>query len=108
MNIQAKFRLSKWREKLKTRSFPIQMSVRSRGFQNLYSHEDFLIDLISYCTIKQQVYHPHIPKLIVQFVPIYSWTDPRLQRGRGEGANENIEDEMKVSLSHCNTIVSNG
>jgi len=108
MNIRAKFRLSKKREKPKTsRSFPIQMSVRSRGFNNLYSHEDFLIDLIRYCTIKQQVYHPHIAKLIVEFVPIYSWADPQLQRRRQEGTNENIEDEMKVTLSHCNTIVSN-
>jgi len=106
MSIRAKLGLCKKRNKPHTnRSSPIQSDVRSRGFKNLYTHEDFLVDLIRHCTIKKRVYHPHIPKLIVEFVPIYSWV---FQRERSEKRNENNEDLMKVTLSHCNTIVSNG
>jgi len=67
-----------------------------------------LVDLIRHCTIKQRIYHPHIPKLIVEFVPIYSWVNSQLPRGRLQVRDENIEDCMKVILSHCNTIISNG
>jgi len=57
--------------------------------------------------MKQRVYHPHIPKLIVEFVPIYTWTNPQVQRGRCNERDESIDDVMKVTLTHCNTIASN-
>jgi len=108
MSIIAKLGLSRKRENPKARkNIPIQTYVRSRGFTHLYTFEDFLVDLIRHCTIKQRVYHPHIPKLVVEYVPIYSWTNPQLQRSRRQERDENIEDVMEVTLSHCNTIVIN-
>jgi len=101
--------LPKKRENPNTKkNFPIQTDSRYLEFKNIYSYEDFLVDLIRHCTIKQRVYHPHIPKLIVEFVPIYSWVNSNLHRGKPQVIDENIEDVMKVTLSHCNTIISNG
>jgi len=106
MSIISELGLSKKREKqLKLKSFPIQTQVRSQSLKSLYSYEDFLIDIIRHCTIKQRVYHPHIPKLIVDFVPIYTWTHPD---GKSKERSESTENVMKVNLSHCNTIARNG
>jgi len=76
------------------RSFPFHTDARSQSLNNLYSYEEFLIDLIRYCTIKQRVYHPHIPTLIVAFLPIYAWVNHK-------------NDLMRVNLSHCDTIICN-
>jgi len=107
--MRAKLRLTRKREKAhKLRSIPIQSEVRSRSLKGLFSYEDFLIELITYCTIQKRVYHPHIPKLIVEFVPIYTWKKPRVQRGRLNEKDESVDEAMKVHLSHCNTIACNG
>jgi len=108
MSFREKLILPRKRNKpYSSRSSAIQSDVRSRGFKNLYTHKDFLTDLIRHCTIKQRAYHPHIAELIVEFVPIYSWANSELQRNRSEKGNENNENVMMVTLSHCNTIVSN-
>jgi len=96
MSIRAKLRLPIKRERpITRRSFPFHTEARPQSLKSLYSYEDFLIDLIRHCTIKQQVYHPHIPRLIAEFVPIYTWVNPE-------------KNLMKITLSHCNTIVCNG
>jgi len=107
MNIGAKLGLSRKRELPKKNTcFPIQAEVRSRSLKGIFSYGDFLNDLITLSMIKQHVYHPHIPKLIVEFVPIYTWTNPYVQRG-SSNEGQNIDDVMNVALSHCNTIASN-
>merc|ERR1719285_1087176 len=73
---------------------------------NLYSYKDFLIDILRHYTIKQRVYHPHLPTLIVEYVPIYSWSNPQIQSDENE-RDEKVEDRMKGELSHCDTVVSN-
>lgn len=90
---------SKCGQAKKKRPYPVRTMARSESFRNLYSLEDFIIELLTYCTIKQKVYHPHIPNLIMTFVPIYTWINPDYEH--------NNEDEMKVNLSHCNSVVSN-
>lgn len=95
MNIRAKTRSSIKRERPNTiRSFPFHTDARSQSLNTLYSYEDFLIDLIRYCAIKQGVFHPYIPTLIVAFLPIYTWVNQR-------------NDLMRVTLSHCDTIICN-
>jgi len=106
MSIRSKFPRSKKRYKHTPRSDPVLTAVRCKSLRGLYSYEDFLIDLIRHCTIKQRVYHPHIPTLIVKFVPIYTWENPR--RKDSSEIDEKCQHVMKVMLSHCNTIVSNG
>jgi len=81
------------------RSFPVRTQLRSQSLLSIYSYKDFLIELITQCSIKQRVYHPHIPHLIVQFIPIYSWKIADLDSKQ--------DDDIKVNLTHCNTIVSN-
>jgi len=75
------------------------MHLRSQSLQTLYSYEDFLIELLTWCAMKQRVYHPHIPNLIVTFIPIYEWKNPELEN--------NSDDEMKVNITHLNTVVGN-
>jgi len=81
------------------RSFPVRTQLRSKSFQTLYSYEDFLIDLLTQCAIKQRVYHPHIPHLIVTFTPIYAWKNLEFEN--------KSNDEMKVNFTHLNTVVAN-
>jgi len=74
MSIRAKFGLRKKRDKkipCARANNPVYTEVRSQSMGSLYSYKDFLIDLLRHCTIKQRVYHPHIPTLIVEYVPIY-------------------------------------
>jgi len=109
MTKKANFGISKKRWDMRTRrSFPVHTEVRSQSLGSLYSFEDFLIDLIRYCLTKRRMFHSYIPKLIVKFVPIYSWEKPETRRDDYDGRDENVEDIMKVNLSHCNTIVCNG
>jgi len=75
MSLRAKlgFRKKRHKKLLTARSgHPVYTEVRSQSLTSLYSYKDFLIDLIRHCTIKQQLYHAHLPTLIVKYVPIYS------------------------------------
>jgi len=111
MSMRSKFGLRKRRGKKVPCSpvrHPVQTEFRTQSIDSLYTHKDFLIDLLRHCTIKQRVYHPHIPTLIVEFVPIYSWSNPRIPRDDFDQRDEKIEDVMKVELDHCDTIISNG
>jgi len=74
---------------------------------SIYSYRDFLIDLIRHYTIKQGVYHPHLPTLIVEYVPIYNWFNPQSTIDLSDQKTEEGDDVMKVELSHCDTIVCN-
>jgi len=107
--MRAKFGLlKKWDQVDKVQQrLPIYTAVRSVSMSNLYSYKDFLIDILRHYTIKQRVYHPHLPALIVEYVPIYSWSNPQTQ-DHGYEVDEKVEDIMKVELSHCDTVVSNG
>jgi len=109
MSMRAKFGLRKKRDKVDivTQRIPICTEVRSVSMSNLYSYKDFLIDILRHYTIKQRVYHPHLPTLIVEYVPIYSWSNPQIQSD-GDERDEKVEDIMKVELSHCDTVVCNG
>jgi len=111
MSIRAKLVLSKksqrtGREKRIPRT-PFHSEIRSQSLRTLYSYEDFLIDLIRHCMMKQRVYHPHIPTLIVKFVPLYTWSNPLIHLHEFDDRDEKVEEIMKVTLSHCNTVVSN-
>jgi len=111
MNIRAKLGLLKRREKKidgTRKRFPVYTEVRSQSLTGVYSYKDFLIDMIRHYTIKQRVYHPYIPTLIVEYVPIYSWSSPLIPLEYYEQRDEKEEDIMKVNLSHCDTIASNG
>jgi len=88
--------------------YPIHTEIRSQSLRSLYTYEDFLIDLIRHCTIKQRLYNPHIPALIVKFVPLYTWSNPLIHLDEFDDRDEKGEDIMKVMLSHCNTVVRNG
>jgi len=111
MNIRAKFGLRKTRDKkidgARKRS-PVHTEVRSQSLTGVYSNKDFLIDMIRHYTIKQGVYHPHLPTLIVEFVPIYSWSSPLIPIEDMEQREEKEEDIMRANLSHCDTIATNG
>jgi len=97
------------REKRSPReTLPIYTEIRSQSMRSLYSYKDFLIDLIRHCMIKQRVYHPHIPALIVKFVPIYTWSNPLIHLDDLDHQDAKVEEVMKVTLSHCNTVVCNG
>jgi hypothetical protein len=108
MSMRAKFGLRKKRDKVDSgqQRRPVYTEVRSVSMSNLYSYKDFLIDILRHYTIKQRVYHPHLPTLIVEYVPIYSWSNPQIQND-GDERDEKVEDIMKVELSHCDTVVSN-
>jgi len=111
MNIRAKLGLRKRRDKKMEgarKKLPVYTEVRSQSMNGLYSNRDFLIDIIRHYTIKQRVYHPHLPTLIVEYVPIYSWSSPLIPIDDYEQRDEKEEDIMKVNLSHCDTIASNG
>jgi len=111
MNIIAKFGLGKRGDKNidgARKRVPVYTEVRSQSMTGIYSNKDFLIDMIRHYTIKQGVYHPHLPTLIVEYVPIYSWSSPLIPIEDYEQRDEKEEDIMKVNLSHCDTIASNG
>jgi len=111
MNIIAKFGLGKRGDKNidgARKRVPVYTEVRSQSLTGIYSNKDFLIDMIRHYTIKQGVYYPHLPTLIVEYVPIYSWSSPLLPIEYYEQRDEKEEDIMKVNLSHCDTIASNG
>jgi len=109
MNISAKIGLRKKRRKVPTTTRkPVYTEGRSQNLANLYSCKDFLIDIIRHYTIKQGLYHPHLPTLIVEFVPIYNWSNPQIRRAESDQRDEKVEEAMIVDLSHCDTIVSNG
>jgi len=110
MSIRAKFNLRKKRVKKdhNTRqSPPICTDLRTQSMKSIYSKRDFLIDLIRHYTIKQGLYHPHLPKLIVDYVPIYNWLNPQSTEDLSDQKTEEGDDVMKVELSHCDTIVCN-
>jgi len=111
MNIIAKFGLGKRGDKNiddARKRVPVYTEVRSQSLTGIYSNKDFLIDMIRHYTIKQGVYYPHLPTLIVEYVPIYSWSSPLLPIEYYEQRDEKEEDIMKVNLSHCDTIATNG
>jgi len=110
MSIRSKFGLRKRRNKkvCKPVRHPVRTEFRTQSIDSLYTYKDFLIDLLRHWTIKQRVYHPHIPTLIVEFVPIYKWSNPQFRNGDFNQGDEKVEDVMQVDLSHCDTIVSNG
>jgi len=89
------------------RDIPIYTGVRSRSLSSLYTYEDFLIDLLRHCTIKQRMYHPNIPTLIVKFLPLYTWENPYLRRWESDEINDKVENVTEVTFSHCKTIVCN-
>jgi len=108
MSIRDKLGIFTKRCKLKTKmSIPICTRVRSRSLKGLYTYEDFLIDLLRHYTIKQRVYHPHIPTLIVKFLPIYTWENPWLRRRGSDEIKDKLEHPIEVILTHCKTIASN-
>jgi len=73
MNISAKFRIRKKRSKVPASvRKPVHTEVASQSLATLYCYEDFLIDLLRHYTMKQKLFHPHLPTLIVEFVPIYN------------------------------------
>lgn len=108
--MRAKFGLRKKRDKVDSgrQRLPVYTEVRSVSMSSLYSYKDFLIDILRHYTIKQRVYHPHLPTLIVEYVPIYSWSNPQIQSDEYDQRDEKVEDIMKVELSHCDTVVCNG
>jgi len=53
------------------------------------------------------VYHPHLPTLIVEFVPIYNWLHPAITGDDTDQKKEEDDDIMKVELSHCDTVACN-
>jgi len=110
MSIRAKFGLRKKKVNKvhkNLRSLPVCTDSRTQSLSSLYCFKDFLIDLIRHYTIKQGVYHPHLPTLIVDYVPIYNWLEPQNPIDVSELKIEESEDLMKVKLSHCDTIVCN-
>jgi hypothetical protein len=110
MSIRARFNLRKNRDKVqKIRLKPpvYNEEVRSQSMRSLYSYKRFLIDLIRHYTIKQGVYHPHLPTLIVDFVPIYNWLNPAITSVDSDQKIEDDDDIMQAELSHCDTVVCN-
>jgi len=109
MTISAKLRFRKKRSKVPTSERkPVQSEVASQSLATLYCYKDFLIDLIRHYTIKQKLFHPHLPTLIVEFVPIYNWSNSQIRREESDQRDEKSNETMMVDLSHCNTIVGNG
>jgi len=109
MNISTMLGFRKKRSKVPTAERkPVYTEVRSQNLANLYSYKDFLIDLLRHYTIKQRIYHPYLPTLIVEFVPIYNWSNSQIRSEESDQRDEKIEEAMLVDLSHCDTIVSNG
>jgi hypothetical protein len=53
------------------------------------------------------VYHHHLPALIVEFIPIYCWSNPQIQSDEYDQREEKSDDKMKVELSHCETAICN-
>jgi len=86
---------------------PILTDLRTQSISSLYTYRDFLIDLIRHYTIKQGVYYPHLPTLIVDYVPLYTWLSPGGTIDTSEQKEEEGDDLMKVELSHCDTIICN-
>jgi len=110
MSIRAKLGLRKKCDKKVNNTrlkLPVCTEVRSQSMGSLYSHKDFLIDLIRYCTIKQGLYHPYLPTLIVDYVPIYNWLNPETTIDISDQKTEEGDELMNVELSHCNTVVCN-
>lgn len=110
MSIRSKFGLRKRRDNklCKPARHPVRTEFRTQSIDSLYTYKDFLIDILRHFTIRQRVYHPHIPTLIVEFVPIYKWSNPQFRNGDFNQGDEKIEDVMQAELSHCDTIISNG
>jgi len=109
MNISAKLGFSKKRSKVPTTTRkPVYAEVQSQNLATLYSCKDFLIDLLRHYMIKQRLHHPHLPTLIVEFVPIYNWSNSHILTEECDNRDEKVEEALKVDLSHCDTIVSNG
>jgi len=110
MNIRAKLDFLKKRDK-KVRNTqmksPVCTEVRTQSLSSLYSYKDFLIDLVRYCTINQGLYHPYLPALIVEFVPLYNWLNPEIINDLSDQKTEECKEVMNVGLSHCNTVISN-
>jgi len=105
MNIET---FSKKRSRMPTTARkPVYTEVRSKSLETLYSYEDFLIDMLRHYTIKQNLYHPHLPTLIVEFVPIYNWSNSQIRSEESDQKAENVGEAMIVDLKHCDTIVSN-
>jgi len=108
MNIRTKLGFSKKRSEVHTTAQkPVYTEVRSQNLTTLYSYTDFLIDLLRHYTIKQRLYHPYLPTLIVEFLPIYSWSNSQILSEESDQRDEKVEETMLVDLSHCGTIVSN-
>jgi len=110
MNISAKFSFRKKRSKVpSSERKPVQTEVGSQSLATLYCYKDFLIDLLRHYTMKQKLFHPHLPTLIVEFLPIYNWSNSEILGEESDQRDEKANDDaMMVDLSHCNTIVSNG
>merc|ERR1719285_931253 len=105
MNINDKLEKFSKQCKVKTiRSTPIFTGVRSRSLRSLYTYEDFLIDLLRHYATRQRVYHPHIPTLIVQFLPLYNWKNPWHGREDSDEINDKVRNITEVFLSHSKTI----
>jgi len=109
MNISAKLGFRKKRSKVPTAEpKPVYTEIRSQNLATLYSYKDFLIDLLRHCLIKQRLYHPYLLTLIVEFLPIYNWSNSQFQSEESDQSDEKVEEAMMVDLSHCDTIASNG
>jgi len=110
MNFHSKFTIRKKRSQVPTSERkPVQTEDESQSLATLYSYKDFLIDLLRHYTMKQKLFHPHLPTLIVEFVPIYNWSNSQIRREESDQRDEKANEEaMTVDLSHCSTIASNG
>jgi len=109
MNFTTKLRFRKKRSKVPTSERePVQTEVGSQSLNTLYSYKDFLIDLLRHYTMRQKLFHPHLPTLIVEFLPIYNWSNSQIRSEESDQRDEKANEAMMVDLSHCNTIVSNG
>lgn len=83
---------------------PICVKDRVQDLSNLYTYQDWMRDVIRDTMVKMNVHVPFLPKLIVEYVPLYYWTQPDKSR---KLASEKDADFMQVKLSHCDTIASN-
>jgi len=83
---------------------PICVQDRVQDLSNLYTYQDWMRDVIRDTMVKMNVHVPFLPKLIVEYVPLYYWTQPDKSQKLD---SEKDADFMAVKLSHCDTIASN-
>lgn len=85
------------------RTEPVFSERRVQSLDTLYTYQDYVRETIRQCMIKRGVHHPPIPALIVEYMPLYSWSPPK----RHQLSEEKEQDFMRVSLTHNDTVACN-